>query len=263
MSLAITDLPIKALSKKSFMYCASDILPLIALQLAKDDDLLVHFEADLPDGHDQTADTKWNKRLGYYLKSFHAESFTVNQYTYSWKQPASYYEKMSGKHVTQNLQFIGNTQVKYNPFTRLENAAFSKVLVEAPCNMDRLSMNTPDVTSNIYQIACKPYRTQLPTLLEKMLVAAVLNANENGGEVVYTTRTLNPLHNEFTVEFAIDTLRQQYGIALQVVPLDLLELGFADTFDFEKSMKLGSLVVPTLYNNHGPRFICKLKRVLD
>ena len=123
-------------------------------------------------------------------------------------------------------------------------------------------MNNPEVTSNIYQFSCKPYRSVLPKLLEKMLVAGILNADENGGEILYTTRTLNPLHNEFMVEFAVDTLRQEYGITVRIENLDLFEYALGDSFEFEESVKTGSLIVPTLFKNSGPRYICKLKRVL-
>ena len=95
--------------------------------------------------------------------------------------------------MTESPQFYSDKKIKFNPFTRLVDSNFSKILIEAPCNLDRISMNNTEVTSNIYQYSCKPYRAILPKLLEKMLVAAILNANENGGEIVYTTRTLRTL----------------------------------------------------------------------
>jgi len=263
MSLARTDTQIPALRKDNWMYCSSDILPLIALQINSCDDLLVHFEQELPDGHDQVKYSKHTHRLHHYLKSFHCKSYAVNEYQYSWRAPQKFYEKMSMPDVTVNAKSKSANRISFNPFTWLEGANFDKVLVEAPCNMDRISMNNPDCESNIYQYQCKPYRMELPKLLEKMLVCAVLNASPYNGEVVYTTRTLNPLHNEFMTQFAIETLREKHGITVVPESLDIFERALADSFDFESSMTLGSLVVPTVFKNSGPRYIVKLRRVVE
>lgn len=68
-----------------------------------------------------------------------------------------------------------------------------------------------------------------------MLVNAVLNAHPNGGEIVYTTRTLNPVHNEFMVQFAIETLRHDHNVIVEPVKTDLevLKQAFSDRFEFE------------------------------
>lgn len=263
MALARTDHPVPALASKNWMNCSSDILPIIALQPCVHDNLLVHFEQELPDGHDQVKHSKNLHRLAHYLQNFHCKSYAVNEFQYSWRAPAKFYEKLSMPDVTEHADMKSATRIKFNPFTWLEGANFDKVLVEAPCNMDRISMNNPDCESNIYQYQCKPYRMQLPKLLEKMLVAAVLNASPYNGEVVYTTRTLNPLHNEFMTQFAIETLREKHGVTVVPEPLDIFERCLSDHFDFESSMTLGSLVVPTVFNNSGPRYIVKLRRVVE
>jgi len=264
MSLSRVNYEIETLQQaNSWMYDAADVLPLIALQLDSQDDLLVHFEQELPDGHDQREHSKHKTRLKHYLKHFHCNSFAVNRYCYSWMGSATHYDKISRADVTQYPGLIGNDGIEFNPFTWLEGSNFSKVLVEAPCNLDRISMNNPDSRSNIYQYGCKPYRMALPKLLEKMLVAAVLNATPYNGEIVYTTRTLNPLHNEFMVQFAIETLRENHGITVVPEPLDLLESCLSEAFEFESSLTLGSLVVPTLFKNSGPRYIVKLRRVVE
>jgi hypothetical protein len=267
LSLATTVEKIDELEKLGmWMLCPTDILPMIALNLHKNDDLLVHFENSVPDGHDQKSNSTWERRLGHYLNYFEKnnrlKSYTLNDYVYPWNESGRFYDKLIRPDVTQYPEVYSDKKIKYNPFTRLENASFKKVLIEAPCNLDRISMTNPEVTSNIYQFSCKPYRSVLPKLLEKMLVAGILNADENGGEILYTTRTLNPLHNEFMVEFAVDTLRQEYGITVRIENLDLFEYALGDSFEFEESVKTGSLVVPTLFKNSGPRYICKLKRVL-
>ena len=267
-TLAETIERVHDLEKQGFwMLCPTDILPLIALDLHKNDDLLVHFENSIPDGHDQVSNSTWERRLNHYLNFFEKnnklKSYTVNEFVYPWNESVKFYDKLIKPDITASPQFYSDTKIKFNPFTRLVDANFRKILIEAPCNLDRISMNNPEVTSNIYQYSCKPYRAILPKLLEKMLVAGILNADENGGEIVYTTRTLNPLHNEFMVEFAVDTIREEYGITVRIENLDLFEHAFKDSFEFEESVKTGSLIVPTLFKNSGPRYICKLKRVID
>ena len=102
-------------------------------------------------------------------------------------------------------------------------------------------------------------------LLEHMLVSAVLYAEPNGGEVVYTTRTLNPVHNEFVVQFAMETLREKFNVEVSVETEQeqIFMHGMKDNFHFEQSTSLGMLVAPTLFKNNGPRYLCKLKRRTD
>lgn len=242
---------------------ASDILPVLALQPNPDDNLLIHYENDLPNGHDNILDSRDIHRFQKYFEDFGVDNLRCNEFTLSWNKGLQFYKDLA---TSNNLNFssFSDKLIKFNPFYELgDEYKFSKVFLEGISSMDRKAMTVQQQEINFYNIKMRPVRAELPKLLEQMLVSAVINASPNNGEVIYTTRTLNPVHNEFMVQFALETLEVKHKIQVEIDTscIEVLKKSFKDEFEFENSVQLGCLVVPTLFKNWGPRYICKLKRV--
>lgn len=248
-----------------FMLDAADILPIIALQPREDESVYIHYEQAIIAGHDGRKKTEHEFRLGHYLRMIQEGEGKFNKENiYQIPQVSSLHSYKNIHQESTPFKVLMDKKVSCSPFDHFsEKYQFDKVIVEGPSNIDREAINDPDIEINPYQYKIKPLRSQLPHLLESMLVKAVLNAKEDGGEIIYTTRTLNPVHNEFMVQFAIETLREDFNIAVQVDKMDLFKNIFKDNFDFEETLDLGCLIVPTIFNNWGPRYICKLKRVVS
>ena len=296
------------------MYDACDILPILALQPSETDDILIHYENELPGGHDLRQDSKNLTRYRKYFQQMPNYNLNCNTFQIPWRKGHQFYKKFI-REGGIDFTTVGKDQIYFNPMgvlsgdqpirnvsldysdpnnlnaansnhvivrnadrnndwddldqsSRSENAynsnfdyKFKKVFLEAPCNFDRKALTMQEQAYNMYHYAQRPLRANLPQIIEKMLVCAVLNADENGGEIVYSTRTLNPVHNEFMIQFALESLRVEYGIAVEPVKLDILKKGFEDHFEFENSVDLGILAVPTLRKNWGPRYVCKLRRL--
>ncbi len=107
------------------------------------------------------------------------------------------------KALAANVERLGITNVqivKGDATVRKFNIVFDKVLLDAPCTGEGTLRKTP--------------KTKMPTLKDhirmsklqkKLLKNAVLHLKE-GGYVVYSTCTFNPLENEDVVKFGVNEL---------------------------------------------------------
>ena len=82
-----------------------------------------------------------------------------------------------------------------------------------------------------------------------------------GGNIVYSTCTLAPGQNDGTVQETLDELLQTTDIEVVVEDLQELVDIFKDTLKFFNGCRFGKLVIPSLFSNFGPMYICRLKRL--
>jgi len=141
-----------------------------------------------------------------------------------------------------------------------ELGIYDKVLVDAPCSTDRLSVNQDEL--NMFSTQNTEGRLNLPHLQTRLLVNA-LRSVRIGGSVVYSTCTLSPSQNEAVVENAAVLAESHYGIkcverSLKPMGMDLRETGL---FRFNEKCSRGILVLPWILSNFGPMYLCKLQRL--
>nr|CAB3264455.1 5-methylcytosine rRNA methyltransferase NSUN4-like [Phallusia mammillata] len=142
----------------------------------------------------------------------------------------------------------------------IETDCYSKVLVDAPCTNDRLSMyETEKNTDNIFCHLRKNERAKLPELQAALLKNAV-QACKVGGTVVYSTCSASRWQNEFVVQFVIQDLLDNHNIICELEDLKPMTNLLKDEFNFYPNATVGALVQPHLEANFGPMFICKLSR---
>nr|XP_020639029.1 5-methylcytosine rRNA methyltransferase NSUN4 isoform X1 [Pogona vitticeps] len=140
----------------------------------------------------------------------------------------------------------------------LNDTCYDRVLVDVPCTNDRQSLKEEE--NSIFKYGRKEERKMLPMLQLQLLVAGILAAKP-GGEVVYSTCTLSQLQNEYVVEGAVELLKVEHGITVQVEDLSYFRRLFHSTFSFYQDCRLGELVLPNLSANFGPMYFCKLQRL--
>ncbi|KAG9460957.1 hypothetical protein GDO78_018590 [Eleutherodactylus coqui] len=139
-----------------------------------------------------------------------------------------------------------------------EEAAYDRVLVDAPCTADRHSLLQEE--NNIFHRIRRKERQRLP-LLQTQLLLSGLRAAVPGGDVVYATCTLSALQNECVVEGALRRAAEEFGIGAEVQDLRCFQEIFKKTFNFQQDCRLGALVMPHLTANYGPLYLCKLRRL--
>ncbi|XP_077134563.1 5-cytosine rRNA methyltransferase NSUN4 [Ranitomeya variabilis] len=139
-----------------------------------------------------------------------------------------------------------------------EDAMYDRVLVDAPCTTDRHSLLEEE--NNIFHRTRTRERHSLPLLQSRLLLSG-LRAAAPGGNVVYSTCTLSALQNECVVEQVLGLAASEYGIRAEVCDLRCIREIFRKTFHFHLDARLGELVLPHLTANHGPLYLCKLRRV--
>ncbi|XP_068231537.1 5-methylcytosine rRNA methyltransferase NSUN4 isoform X2 [Palaemon carinicauda] len=141
-----------------------------------------------------------------------------------------------------------------------EKDAYDKVLVDVPCLTDRHSLEESD--NNIFAVARVKDRLKLPEIQGQLLVSA-LQAVRPGGCVVYSTCTLSPLQNDGAVHLALSKIWQETTIEYSIVDLTyaIQPLKFLYRFGNNLGLRYGQIVLPSLANNFGPMYICKIKRL--
>ncbi|XP_066279727.1 5-methylcytosine rRNA methyltransferase NSUN4-like [Branchiostoma lanceolatum] len=137
--------------------------------------------------------------------------------------------------------------------------SFDKVLVDVPCTSDRHSL-THDEKTNIFHVARQRERTEMTDLQVKLLSAA-LAAVRPGGEVVYSTCTMSQMQNEGVVYMAMEHANQTSNILAEVADVSNLVQFFQHSFTFSEGCRIGALVLPSLPNNWGPLYFCRLRRI--
>ncbi|KRY21691.1 5-methylcytosine rRNA methyltransferase NSUN4 [Trichinella patagoniensis] len=136
---------------------------------------------------------------------------------------------------------------------------YDKVLVDAPCTTDRLSINE-DI--NLFKPSRSNERINLP-LLQTELICNGLKSLRVNGSLVYSTCSLSPVQNDMVIENVFRKLQIDHlNMEIVVVNLDNMvdNLKNSTAFDFFPC-KYGQLIIPSLVNNFGPLYICKLKRL--
>lgn len=122
-------------------------------------------------------------------------------------------------------------------------AAFDKVLVDAPCTTDRHALHISEGadTGSIFRRSRSAERLALPQAQARILLNG-LRATKPGGTLVYATCTLSPLQNEAVVEGAVGMARARLGQDWAIVKTDKLreDLSRAGLFRFYPHSRFGS-----------------------
>lgn len=137
--------------------------------------------------------------------------------------------------------------------TDLHVKNISKILLDAPCTGSGLIPFDPTrKTSRLYE------DVQFCSGIQMKLIKSAINCLEKGGELVYSTCSIEPEENEYV----IDTVLNQSGVELIDLGIDFGEPGLVSVFERELSpdLKKARRLYPFLHKIEG-FFICKLKKV--
>ena len=139
--------------------------------------------------------------------------------------------------------------------------AYDRVLVDAPCYSDRHSVTSDK--GNIFVKSEIKNRLKMPEKQSSLLRSGLLHLAP-GGSLVYSTCTLSPVQNDGVVHRVLAQIWEETNLNFEVEDLDLAVKPFrflCKIFGKKEGMKYGQLVVPSLPNNFGPMYFCKINRI--
>ena len=90
-----------------------------------------------------------------------------------------------------------------------------------------------------------------------MLLKNGLLACFDDGTVTYSSSSMSHLQNEYLVQSTVKSLLEEEKLVVRSVPLGLVAECLPEIC-FYRDSKLGQLIVPSLGQNFGPRYTCKL-----
>ncbi|MFX1295342.1 MAG: RsmB/NOP family class I SAM-dependent RNA methyltransferase [Promethearchaeota archaeon] len=129
----------------------------------------------------------------------------------------------------------------------------SKILIDAPCSGSGLiPVDSKRKTSRIYE------DITFCASIQMKLIKTAINSLEQGGELVYSTCSIEPEENEYIIEAAL----KQGNIEVIDLDIQLGEPGLTEVFGRKLSphLKKAKRFYPFLQKTIG-FFICKLKKV--
>lgn len=136
---------------------------------------------------------------------------------------------------------------------------YNKILVDVPCTTDRHVLHSDE--NNIFKPTRVKERLKIPEIQSQILSNA-LKLVSVGGTVVYATCSLSPVQNDGVVQVALKKVWEETDTVMIVKDMSeaLLPLGYL--FQFANvGLKYGHIAVPTMENNWGPMYFCKIQRV--
>ena len=137
--------------------------------------------------------------------------------------------------------------------TELKIKGISKILLDAPCTGSGLIPIDPTrkLSRNYEDI-------EICSIKQLELITTALNTLENGGELVYSTCSIEPEENEYI----IDAITRQFGVSIVDLGLDIGAPGLKKAFGRELApdLKKARRFYPYLHHTEG-FFVCKLRKV--
>ncbi|KYN41109.1 Putative methyltransferase NSUN4 [Trachymyrmex septentrionalis] len=135
---------------------------------------------------------------------------------------------------------------------------YNKILVDVPCTTDRHVLHSEE--NNIF----KPQRIQERLKIPELQAAILTNALKIisvGGTVVYSTCSLSPIQNDGVVGMALKKVWEETNSIMIVKDMSKALNPLRCLYNFGNfGLKYGHIAIPTLKNNWGPMYFCKIIR---
>ncbi|KYQ60408.1 Putative methyltransferase NSUN4 [Trachymyrmex zeteki] len=139
-----------------------------------------------------------------------------------------------------------------------DNDMYNKILVDVPCTTDRHVLHSEE--NNIFKPQRIRERLKIPELQAAILTNA-LKIISVGGTVVYSTCSLSPIQNDGVVGMALKKVWEETNSIMIVKDMNKALNPLKCLYKFGNfGLKYGHIAIPTLQNNWGPTYFCKIVR---
>lgn len=136
--------------------------------------------------------------------------------------------------------------------------SYDKILIDAPCTMDRVSINDNEET--LFTAVRHKERIGLPHVQKDILLAGLRSLRPKGS-LVYTTMSLSPIQNDGVIHAALSEIYEERK-KQDFVICDLKETlrPLRGLYRMYSKFKYGQQIIPFLPGNYGPAYLCKITR---
>ncbi|EFN84325.1 Putative methyltransferase NSUN4 [Harpegnathos saltator] len=165
--------------------------------------------------------------------------------------------------INQYVNGIGQWQdrlyvTQHDAKTISDKDVYNKILVDVPCTTDRHVLHSDE--NNIFKSTRLQERLKIPELQAGILTNA-LKIIPVGGTVVYSTCSLSPIQNDGVVGLALKQAWEETNSIMIVKDMGKALRPLNCLYKFGNfGLRYGHIVIPTLKNNWGPMYFCKIVR---
>ncbi|CAG2166415.1 unnamed protein product [Oppiella nova] len=142
--------------------------------------------------------------------------------------------------------------------TMIRPDAYDKILIDAICTNDRLSVIEND--NNWFKPSRLSERVRLPEEQLQLLYAGLMSVRK-GGAVVYSTCSLSPIQNDGVVHMALKRIWEETNHVFVVSDLKEAFRPLRGLYKMYNHFNYGIQVLPYMPSNCGPLYVSKLKRI--
>ncbi len=155
-------------------------------------------------------------------------------------------KKVIEEHLDEKQRSIvrvtGHDAAKWGLF---ETGIYDRILLDAPCSSERHVFNSPEHLKQ-----WSPARAKNMAITQYAILCAAMTALKIGGELVYSTCSINPIENE---EVIAKFLKKRKGVA-EVIPR---------RGERGEERLLGYNLWPDQLEGRGPLYFCRLRKVAE
>ncbi|XP_024941555.1 5-methylcytosine rRNA methyltransferase NSUN4 isoform X2 [Cephus cinctus] len=164
------------------------------------------------------------------------------------------------QYISDMGQWEGRLFVTENDARLIQDKdVFNKILVDVPCTTDRLALHEDD--NSMFKSTRLKERLNLPQVQTDILTNA-LKLVAPGGIVVYSTCSLSPIQNDGVVQMALKKSWEETESVMIVKDMSEALNPLRCLYKFGNfGLRYGHIVIPTVKNNWGPIYFCKIQRI--
>ncbi len=148
--------------------------------------------------------------------------------------------------LRQNITITGHDSTTWSLY---ERNIYDCILLDAPCSSERHVLTDPLALS-----VWSPSRPKHLAIQQFAMLAAALDAVVDGGYILYSTCSINPIENELVIE---KLSKKRKGLFEEVSIEDIAP----EVANVSEKCPYGRIILPDFYSSCGPLYFCLLKKL--
>lgn len=148
--------------------------------------------------------------------------------------------------LRQNITITGHDGTTWSLY---EKDVYDCILLDAPCSSER-HVITDSTALSIWS----PSRPKRLAIQQFAMLVAALDATVDGGYILYSTCSINPIENELVIE---KLSKKRTGIFEEIS----IEEVAPEIVKASEKCPNGRIILPDSYSSCGPLYFCLLKKI--
>lgn len=148
--------------------------------------------------------------------------------------------------VRNNITITGHDSTTWSLY---EKGVYDCILLDAPCSSERHVLTDPLALS-----IWSPSRPKRLAIQQFAMLAAAFDAVIEGGYILYSTCSINPVENELVIE----KLCKKRSALFEEIPIEEIA---PDVATVSEKLPHGRIILPDSYSSCGPLYFCLIKKI--